>query len=71
MFAAQQMAVGDIYGELTEKSDDPNAAIAFGLSIPYVAAEGAFGAGSILLRNIIKKLVKIVLPKHLKNCLKV
>ena len=67
MFAAQQMAVGDIYGEQTEKSDDPNAAIAFGLSIPYVAAEGAFGAGSILLRNIIKKVGKDSVAKTFKE----
>ena len=66
-FAAQQMGLGDIYGEQTEKSKDPNAAIAYGLSIPYAAAESIFGAGSFLLGRLVNKAGKEAVVKSFKD----
>jgi len=66
-FAAQQMGLGDIYGEQTEKSEDPNAAIAYGLSIPYAAAESIFGAGSFLLGRLVNKVGKEAVVKSFKD----
>ena len=56
--SAYGMAIGDIYGQQLEETDDPNAGIALALGIPYAAAEGAFGAGSMLMANIISKVGK-------------
>ena len=69
-FAAQQMGLGDVYGEQSEKSKDPNAAIAYGLSIPYAAAESIFGAGSFLLNKLVKKVGKKAVAESFKDVAK-
>jgi len=56
--SAYGMAIGDIYSGQLDETDDPNAGIALALGIPYAAAEGAFGAGSMLLSNVIGKVGK-------------
>ena len=50
MAAAYNFGAGDSYVNQLEESDDPNAALALAAGIPYAAAEGAFGAGSVLLQ---------------------
>ena len=67
LVAMGDMAVGDIYGEMTEHSKDPNAAIATMLAVPYVAAEGALGAGAMLLNQMIKRVGKDKVAQTLKE----
>ena len=56
--SAYGMAIGDIYSGQLDETDDPNAGIALALGIPYAAAEGAFGMGSVLMSNLIGKVGK-------------
>ena len=68
--AAYGMAIGDIYNQQLEETDDPNAGIALALGIPYAAAESAFGAGSVFLTQMINKVGKRKVTETLGDFLK-
>ena len=68
--SAYGMAVGDIYSGQLDETDDPNAGIALSFGLPYAAAEGAFGAGSVLLSNVIGKVGKRKFQKTVADWLK-
>ena len=70
MAAAYNFGAGDSYVNQLEESDDPNAALALAAGIPYAAAEGAFGAGSVLLRGIMKNTSAATLKRALNNQVK-
>ena len=70
MAAAYNFGAGDSYVNQLEESDDPNAALALAAGIPYAAAEGAFGAGSVLLQGIMKNTSAATLKKALNDQVK-
>ena len=71
MAAGYGFGAGDTYVNQLAESDDPNVAIALAAGIPYAAAEGAFGAGNLLLDTLIRKTsptaVKGALQKIIKD----
>mgnify|MGYP003132753047 CR=1 FL=1 len=71
MAAGYGFGAGDTYVNQLAESDDPNVAIALAAGIPYAAAEGAFGAGNLLLDTLIRKTsptaVKGALEKIIKD----
>ena len=71
MAAGYGFGAGDTYVNQLAESDDPNVAIALAAGIPYAAAEGAFGAGNLLLDTLVRKTsptaVKGALQKIIKD----
>ena len=71
MAAGYGFGAGDTYVNQLAESDDPNVAIALAAGIPYAAAEGAFGAGNLLLDTLVRRTspsaVKGALQKFLKD----
>ena len=55
--SAYPMALGDLYGAQIDAADeeDPNAAIAFALAVPYSYAERLFGASNAFLSKTVGK----------------
>ena len=70
MAAAYSFGAGDSYVNQLEETDDPNAAIALAAGIPYAAAEGAFGAGSVLLQTMMRNSSSTAVKKALNEAMK-
>ena len=70
MAAAYSFGAGDSYVNQLEETDDPNAAIALAAGVPYAAAEGAFGAGSVLLQTMMRNSSSTAVKKALNDAMK-
>ena len=70
MAAGYGFGAGDTYVNQLAESDDPNVAIALAAGIPYAAAEGAFGAGNLLLDTLVRKTSPTAVKGALKKIIK-